>query len=213
LREAGPRGPASLFVAPQARSIVRAVKNTRLAAIAAFVSLVSLLSMAGPAAAQQVISSHGQTGDWGYLPADDPSSPGAKCGYSAAHDDGFAYLRWVKVRAPRIAARDITSGQDQQQVSWQAVIQRSSTTGWKTIKKSAVHTFTANDQTSSPHSAIKVYVTANNDQNWRAVVLIKWLRNGSTEGWVKASITYYGVKWTVGDPAFVYTNSCDGRAD
>lgn len=185
----------------------------RTALVAAFMSMAALLTMAGPAAAQQVISSSGKTGDWGYLPADSTSSPGAKCGYSAPHVDGFAYLRWVKVRAPRIAARDITAGTDTQQVSWQALIQRSSASGWRTIKKSSVHTFTASDQTSTNHSPVKVSVNATTDQNWRAVVLIKWLRGGGTEGWVKTSIDYYGVKWTVGDPNFVFTNSCGGKAD
>ena len=33
------------------------------------------------------------------------------------------------------------------------------------------------------------------------------------EGWVKASITYYGVKWTVGSSDYVFQNSCAGSAD
>ncbi len=146
-------------------------------------------------------------------PSDDPSHPVAKCGYSAPHSDGFAYLRWVKVQAPRIAARDITGGLDEQQVSWQAIIQRSSGSGWTTIKTSAAHQFTANDANSTAHSAVKVYVTATNDDSWRAVIRINWLRSGSTEGWVKARIQYYGVKWTVGDPAYVFADACGGRAD
>jgi hypothetical protein len=187
------------------------VKRTTV--FAALMSMVVLMAMAGPASAQQVISSSGKTGDWGYLPSDDQSHPAAICGYSAPHMDGFAYMRWLKVRVPRIAARDISGGTDTQQVSWQALIQRSSASGWKTIKKSSVHTFIANDQSSTNHSPVKVAVNSTTDQNWRAVVLIKWLRGGGTEGWVKTSIDNYGVKWTVGDPSFVFTNSCDGKAD
>jgi hypothetical protein len=176
-------------------------------------SLVALLAMAGPATAQVVVASHGMTADWGFDPSDDPSHPGAKCGYSAPHGDGFAYLRWIKVRAPIVAARDVTSGDDQQQVSWQVIIQRSSASGWKTIKKSNVHQFTAYEFVPTTQSPIKVYFKATNDQNWRALIKIRWLRHGSTEGWVKARMEYYGVKWTVGDPAFVFTDSCAGRAD
>ncbi len=105
------------------------MNRTRLAALVALTTVLSLLTMAAPVSAQVVVDSHGMTGDWGYLPADDSSSPGAKCGYSAEHNDGFAYLRWIKVRAPRVTARDVTAGQDQQKVSWQVIIQRSSASG------------------------------------------------------------------------------------
>jgi hypothetical protein len=189
------------------------MKRTRLAALAVFMSLVAVASIAAPVSAQEVIASQGKTGDWGYSPADDDSTPGAKCGYSAPHEDGFAYLRWIKVRGPVVVARDITGGADHQQVSWQVIVQRSSSSGWKTIKKSSLHQFTADDGGTAAPGPIKVYVKATNDQDWRAVIKINWIRNGATEGWVKASMTYYGVKWTVGSPDFVYTNACDGRAD
>lgn len=189
------------------------MKRTRLATIAALLSLLSLLVAAGPASAQEVIASDGMTADWGYEPSDDPGHPAGKCGYSAANNEGFAFLRWIKVRAPLVAARDVSPGDDQQKVSWQVIVQRSTATGWKTIKKSTARTFTAYEFVPVNHDPIKVSFTATNDQSWRALIKINWLRNGSVEGWVKASITYYGVKWTVGDPAFVFTNSCAGRAD
>jgi hypothetical protein len=189
------------------------MKRTRLATIVALLSLIALLSAAGPASAQDTIASHGLTADWGYMPSDDAEHPAGRCGYSAAHDDGFAYLRWIKVRAPVVAARDVSPDDDQQKVSWQVIIQRSTATAWKTIKRSTARVFTAYEFVPVTHDPIKVYFTATNDQNWRALIRINWLRNGSVEGWVKASITYYGVKWTVGDPAFVFTNSCEGRAD
>jgi hypothetical protein len=193
--------------------IFPAMTTKRIIANAVLIAIVSVLALAAPAAAAQPIDSSGMTGDWGYLPSDSEESPGGKCGYSAAHEDGFAYLRWIKVRAPRVAARDITGGVDQQKVSWRVIIQRSSGSGWVTIKKSDTRTFTAYDNTSSNHDPIKVYVKATNDENWRAVIRINWLRNGATEGWVKASMEYYGVKWTVGDPAYVFTDSCAGKAD
>jgi hypothetical protein len=209
VREAGPQGPASSYL----QSIVRAMKRNRVATFAALLGLVALLGLAGPVSATEVIASHGKTGDWGYNPSDDSSHPVAKCGYSAPNGDGIAYLRWIKVQAPRVAARDITLGPDHQLVSWQAIIQRSSASGWTTIKNSPVHQFTAYDNSSSAHSAVKVYVNGTNDASWRAVIRINWLRNGSTEGWIKARIEYYGVKWTVGNPDYVFTDACGGQAD
>ena len=153
------------------------------------------------------------TADWGYMPADETDSPAGKCGYSAAHNDGFAYLRWIKVRAPVVAARNVSANDDQQKVSWQVIVQRSTASGWKTIKKSTTRTFTAYEFVPVNHDPIKVSFTATDDHNWRALIKIRWLRHGSVEGWVKASITYYGVKWTVGDPGYVWSDSCGGKAD
>ncbi|MEP7361425.1 MAG: hypothetical protein ABI744_07590, partial [Chloroflexota bacterium] len=61
--------------------------------------------------------------------------------------------------------------------------------------------------------SIKVYLKANTSQLLRAVIYLKWLRNGSTEGWSKARMEFYGVKWTVGASDYVYQDACDGMAD
>ena len=177
-------------------------------------SLIVLLAMAGPASAMVIIDSHGQTGDWGFLPSDDSSSPAGKCGYSDRLADTYAHLRWIKVRGPEVAARDITGGRDHQMVSWQVKIQRQAPGGaWKTIKSSPVHSATAYDDQSPDFSPIKVSVDGKTYQLWRAVIIVKWWRNGSVEGWVKARIEFYSVKWTVGDPAYVFTDGCTGIAD
>ena len=189
------------------------MKRTRLFTTVALLSLLALLVAAGPASATTIIASHGMTADWGYMPADETDTPAGKCGYSAAHNDGFAYLRWIKVRAPVVAARNVSANDDQQKVSWQVIVQRSIASGWKTIKKSTTRTFTAYEFVPVNHDPIKVSFTATDDHNWRALIKIRWLRHGSVEGWVKASITYYGVKWTVGDPGYVWSDSCGGKAD
>lgn len=177
--------------------------------------LSTWLAVAGPASAVVVIAHHGQTGDWGYSPADDASSPAAKCGYSSRLADSYAHLRWVKVRGPLIAARDTTASRDHQTVSWQVKAQRQVNGGaWKTVASSAVHSGTAYDNTPASFSPIKLSVsgTATN-QLWRALIVLKWYRNGGVEGWTKAGIEYYGVKWTVGTPDYVFTDACTGVSD
>jgi len=42
---------------------------------------------------------------------------------------------------------------------------------------------------------------------------LRWMRGGSVEGTMKLVTEFYGVKWTVGSPDYVYTDWCDGRAD
>ncbi|MDL2336105.1 MAG: hypothetical protein QFC55_08755, partial [Chloroflexota bacterium] len=183
------------------------MKRTRLALVPVLLGLLALLAVAGPAAAQEIIATHGQTGDWGYSPADDDSSPGAKCGYSAPMPDGWAHLRWIKVRGPIVVARDTTGGRDHQTVSWQVKIQRQATGGaWQTMASSSVHSATSYDDTGFHFTPVKVNVSGNTDQLWRAVILLKWLRNGGVEGWTKARIEFYGVKWTVGAPDYFFTD-------
>lgn len=186
----------------------------RSAVLATALGMVLLLSVGAPASAFQIMDSSGPYGDFGYLPADDSASPAGKCGYSDVLADNYAHLRWVKVRGPEALARDVTPGRDQQKTSWQLRVQRQQGGGaWKTVAKSAVQSRTAYDDQSAAFDPIKVYVKGSADQLWRGIVLIKWWRNGAVEAWVKLRIEYYGVKWTVGTPDYVFTDACTGVAD
>lgn len=188
--------------------------NRQGVAIAALMSLTVLLAMAGPAAAFDVISSSGHTGDYGYLPSDDSSHPPGKCGYGAVQADGLAHLRWIKVIGPKIAARDVTGGRDHQQASWQLKIQRSVHGGpWKTVAHSGIQTKTTYDDVSADYTPMKVSVNGKIDQIYRAIVILRWMRNGNVEGTVKLHPTNYGVKWTVGSPNYVFTDACGAVAD
>lgn len=190
------------------------MRLNRSAVVAATLGVVLLLGVAAPASAFQVISSSGPYGDFGWLPADDVTSPAAKCGYSGVLADNFAHLRWVKVRGPKAAARDVTAGRDQQTLSWQLTIQRQRNGGlWKTVKSSAPQFRTGWDDKSAAFDPMKVYVNGSADQLWRALVVIKWWRNGAVEAWVKVRVEFYGVKWTVGTPDYVFTDACTGVAD
>jgi hypothetical protein len=175
-------------------------------------ALTVALALVGPASAAVLVKQSGLWGDYGTY--DSSVQPGAKCGYSAADGTGTAYLRWIKVNPPKAAARDITSARDHQQVSWQVTIQRDPGTGhWKNVAHSGVQTKTTYDDLSATYGSLKVYVNGAPGQIFRAIITLKWLRNGSVEGFVKLRIEYYSVKWTVGIPTYVFTDACTGSAD
>jgi hypothetical protein len=173
-----------------------------------------VLGFALPASAFEIIQTTGMTGDYGWLPADDETTPGAKCGYSEPLSDGFAHLRWIKVRAPKIAARDTSGGRDMQKAGWKVIVQRQIGDGaWTKVASSAFQMKTTYDDQSADYTAIKVFVSGQANQNFRALAVLRWMRNGTVEGSVKARMEYYSVKWTVGTPDYVFTDSCWGIAD
>jgi hypothetical protein len=193
------------------------MKRTRLSAIAAVLSLAALLAMAGPASAWVVVKQSGMTGDYGsqISHTDQDTSPGARCGYSAPDSGGWAYLRWIKVYHYLVAARDITADRDSQIVSFQALVQRQTNGGtWKTVARSAVQKMTSHDDQGPTFNDPKLMVHGTSaNQHFRALVILKWWRNGGVEGSIKIRLQYYGVKWTVGNSDYVWTNACDGAAD
>jgi hypothetical protein len=173
------------------------------------------MAWAGPTSALSIISLTGNYGDFGFLPADAPGTPGARCGYSARLADSYAHLRWIRVRPPTVIAYDSTPQRDHQKATWQVKIQRQVSGGsWNTVAKSGIQTRTVYDDLSGDYNAVKLYVNGSSlDQLFRAVGTIKWLKNGSVDGSARFSITTYGVKWTVGSPDYEYTDACGGMAD
>ena len=127
----------------------------------------------------------------------------------------MAYLRWIKVWHFLAAARDLTVNRDSQLVSSQIVIQRSVGGGaWKTVARSVVQKLTAYDDQSPNFSDPKLMVNGTSaNQQFRAVVTLKWWRKGAVEGVAKMRLTYHSVKWSVGSPDFVYHDACSGAAD
>lgn len=51
------------------------------------------------------------------------------------------------------------------------------------------------------------------DQGFRAMAVLRWMRNGSVNGLLKANIYFYSAKWTVGDPGYQFEDTCWGVAD
>jgi hypothetical protein len=180
---------------------------------AMIVAAVLALGLAMPASAFEVIQTTGSTGDYGWLPADDPSSPAARCGYSEMLSDGYVHLRWIKVRAPRIIARDVTGSRDQQQAGWKVIVQREVGAGsWTKVASSGFQMKTTYDDASAAFMAIKVNVSGQYGQHFRAVAVLRWVRNGSVEGSVKARMEYYGPKWSLGPITDTSTDYCLGAA-
>ena len=175
------------------------------------VGMLIALSAAAPASAADVIDSDGM---WGTYTVDDSGAdPGAKCGYGPENASGYAFFKWMKAYAPQVYARDTTGGRDHQKVRWIFKLQRSVQGGaFKTVV-SAEQTATAYDDTPAGFTPLKLYKNGRDGDVMRAILLIKWMRNGSVEGWVKLRIGYYSVKWTVGSPDYVFDDACTGRAD
>lgn len=58
-----------------------------------------------------------------------------------------------------------------------------------------------------------MYVDGASGQLFRTIGIINWLRNGISEAFVKLRLEYYGVRWTVGSPDYVFSDACTGVAD
>jgi len=184
------------------------------AGIAIALALIGTVLAVTPASAFLIASESGLRGDHGWSPPDEAATPAGRCGYSAENSVGQAFLRWIKLRPPSIAARDVTGARDSQKASWQVVIERKIGTGpWRKVAASGRQTRTTWDDQSADYDPIKVYVNGQANQVFRAVVFLRWMRGGSIEGSMKLVTEFYGVKWTVGSPDYVYADWCDGRSD
>jgi hypothetical protein len=176
--------------------------------------IVLALALGGTAAAYYVVA-NGSYG--GFDVTDTADDPGARCGYGDPDSHGVAVVKWVKImNTTYVWATDPTPGRDHQKVTWRFQIQRQRGSGpWKTVASSDVLSKTAYDDTPASFAPMKLYWTSNKqyDEHVRGRVLLKWWRNGSVEGTVKLFIEYYSVKWTVGDPSYIYGDYCLGHAD
>lgn len=174
------------------------LKRSAMAAVTA--ALMFAAAVAGPAAAYTVISESGLVGNYS-LP-DSAGSPGATCAYGQEVPPNWAWLKWMKVRAPQAFAADRNSGaRDQRRVSWQFKIQRAPydmSEPWQTVATSVVQRRTAYEDQAAAFTPIQVNYNATTSQPGsendllRALVILKWYRpNGSVEGTVKLAPTNY----------------------
>jgi hypothetical protein len=190
------------------------MNRRRPAAFAVLLGMLLAIAISAPASAFLIAAESGQRGDWGWNPSDDSDTPGGRCGYSAENASGDAFLRWIRIRPPLILARDTTAAQNSQKASWQVVVQRKIGDGqWRKVAESGRQTRTTWDDHSGDFDPIKVYVNGQANQTFRGIVFLRWLRNGAVEGSVKLVTEYYGVKWTVGTPDYVFEFACDGASD
>ena len=186
------------------------------AAAAVCLGLTLAVAVGSTASAFSILQQSGNHGEWGSSNStpDDSRGLAARCGYSAPDVSGFAHLAWIKVAPFKAQAYNRTGAVDHQPVTFMVTVQRSGDGGstWSNVS-SLAQTRTAYDNLSASFSSLKVLTSGKDGKLYRAVVTLKWLRNGQTDGLVKVLLDYYSVKWTVGDPAFVFANSCSGTAD
>jgi len=192
------------------------VPKVRILATATAVAMILALTLSSSVSAFEIISQGGNRGEWGTSPAhaDSPERPGAKCGYGPEDGMGVAHLAWIKVFAFKALAFDRTGAVDHQSVVFKVTLQRSTNGGstWTSLSSKS-QTRTAYDNKSASFDALKVSMSGKAGSLYRALATLTWLRNGDADGRVQVSMDYYSVKWTVGDPGFVYSNACDGAAD
>jgi len=192
------------------------MKRVRTLTLAFSAALLLAAAVGSPASAFSMIKLTGNHGDFGTASktSDGPATPGAKCGYSAPDSNQVAHLVWIKVFPWKAVAFNRTSGNDQQQIKFQVTVQRSTDggTSWKKVG-SASETRTASETRSAKFASLTVNTSGKANQLFRAIVTLTWLHNGKADGLAQARMEYYSVKWTVGDPAYVFTDACDGASD
>ena len=184
--------------------------------IATSLAMVLALLFSTPAAAFELIQLSGNYGDFGtkIATSDGPDTPGAKCGYSAKDAMNVAHLAWMKVYPFKAVGYDRTGSTDSQKIQFKVTVQRSQNDGasWKNVG-SVAQTRTTTDAKSAKFTSLTVNVSGKAGQIFRAITTLTWLYQGHVDGIAKARMEYYGVKWTVGSPDFVYHDACDGAAD
>jgi len=191
------------------------MKRFRGAAAAICLGATLAVALGSSASAYSLIQLSGNYGDFGTKPAsaDSANFPGAKCGYSAPVA-GVAHLAWIKVYAWKAIAFNRTGATDSQPIRFTVTVQRSKNGGttWKNWG-SVSQTRTTTDAKSAKFSALTVHTSGKAGQTFRAIVTLTWLHNGKADGVAQASMRFYSVDWTVGDPAWVFEDACDGAAD
>jgi hypothetical protein len=175
-------------------------------------AISAVMILPGVAAAELIVDESGNRGRWEIV--DEDGTPGARCGYGAENASGVAALKWITVFGPTVKAFNRTSGVDQQNVTFQVkVLRRISGGSWSVVASSGRQSRTARDNAWTAFEPMRAYVNGAADQEFRAMAVLRWMRNGSVNGLLKANIYYYSVKWTVGTPSYQFEEACWGIAD
>lgn len=186
--------------------------------LATSVGLALALAIGSSASAYVLMYLSGNYGDFGTQAAhaDAAGSPGAVCTYGLRDAGGNAHLTGIKVYGFLASAYSTTGGIDHQSIRFKATLQRS-TDGGQTWKNTASESQTrgATDNVSTQFGSLKVKVRGTTSllSEYRAIVTLDWLVNGRSDGHAQMSMRFYGVKWTVGDPGYVFEDACDGVAN
>jgi hypothetical protein len=175
--------------------------------------LAAILLISQPAAADTLLKEKGSVGT--YAVTDTTDSPGGRCGYGLPNQNGVARFAWLKVKPPTVLARDITTERDRQPVEWRVRLQvaPSEAGPWKKVAASRWQRARAHDDTAAAFTRQKIGHSSKGVRWYRGVITIRWLRHGAVEGSAVVALDHYAVKWTVGDPAYVFDGPCWSKAD
>jgi hypothetical protein len=162
------------------------------------VPLAAALLLAAQPVAAHVTSASGSPGN--YVVTDTNANPGAHCFYYDTASSTDLYK--IKIRAPKMFAKNRTTAVDSQKVGWQFYIQHgtsvgSAPSGWTTSFKSSIVKATAHDNLAAAFSTRTWNASANINRWWRVKVLMFWYKPGSSttiSGQVTDVIDYYS--WT-----------------
>ena len=187
--------------------------RTTIAAV--IVGLTMALAAALPASAAELLTLTGNYGDFGTAiqTADDAGHPGAKCGYSVVNQAGLSYLQWIKVFPFKATAYDRTGAVDHQPVTFKVTLQVTTNpvTTWTNVRNVS-ETRTAYDNKSAGFDTLKVSVNGKAGKLYRAIVTLKWLYSGQTDGLARLRMEYYQYKWAI-NPSFIGKDLCPGEIE
>ena len=155
------------------------------------------LALAGTAgvSADTLLDHHGPTGSASLHDQNVDGQGGARCDYSFsdARDGGAATIR---IRAPRVLARNRTAGTDHQVVGWRVILQQTPDDlhfgTWYTVFRSPVVKASATDTVKAAFTPRKFNVPFNTFV--RARVQLFWYTPGSSsvvQGWQLRSVDHY----------------------
>jgi hypothetical protein len=162
--------------------------------VAFAIALTMSLVVPGIALADTRLRDRGQFGE--HRLRDRWKNPGAICNYN----DSSFHLQSIEVRPPLVFARDVTLGQDQQDVGWQFWIRRHLEGGGKvTHNTSSTQIATATDTAHAPFTRVSTAFVPNYPGPFTVVVRMFWYEaGGAISGMAKHRIDHY-TQTTEGD--------------
>jgi hypothetical protein len=168
--------------------------------LAAVLGLTLGLLAAGvvPVGADTDLPGWGRTGP--HSLRDREEQPGVTCRYG----EPSSVLETLRVRPPRIRARNVTSARDKQRVSWMIRVQYWDVNEfWATASTAGPWTATAWDDQPAAFAAQTVAAPLGMGGEYRVVVVLRWWRNGKVEGLDRRLVDWYrytivNTSWEVG---------------
>jgi hypothetical protein len=159
-----------------------------------------------------------KSGTFGHYKMTDTSGrPGATCTYTSSYPNH--YLQPISVRAPSVWWPNTVAGDSAESglVGWWPVVQRQTSTGWKTVAEAAPQQATAHEDRPlydaadrAPLTGQTLAVTASDQELYRVIVKVAWYApDGHAVGSARHTVKRYREAypgWSSGTTA-----GCPGR--